>query len=151
MQAITLMPNSHLFFKFYTWKIKIINFKSSDFCKLLTLPISPILKIQYFPLGTLIFRHNCFYFCTPLHENLNNRLIDNLFCRYSILERLLSVIPSIETYCILLLIWNKYFLSVLRIREYLLSLFFLVPPSRNAFCKVKLLRCKLWLDNRECN
>ena len=116
-----------------------------NFCTFRHLPIKPILKIQYFPLGTLIFRHNCFYFCTPLHENLNNRLIDNLFCRYSILERLLSVIPSIETYCILLLIWNKYFLSVLRIREYLLSLFFLVPPSRNAFCKVKLLRCKLWL------
>ena len=35
-----------LVFQFFSWKIKIINFKNSDFCKLLRLPISPILKIQ---------------------------------------------------------------------------------------------------------
>ena len=41
-----LTSNSHVFFKFYTWNIKTIKFKTSDFCKLLRLPISPILKIQ---------------------------------------------------------------------------------------------------------
>ena len=34
MQAITLKSNSHLLFNFFTWKIKIINFKNPDFCKL---------------------------------------------------------------------------------------------------------------------
>ena len=32
--------------KNFTWKIKIINFKNSDFCKLLRLPISPIFNFQ---------------------------------------------------------------------------------------------------------
>ena len=37
-----------------------INFKNSDFCKLLRLPISPILKIQSFPSGMLIFIQKSF-------------------------------------------------------------------------------------------
>jgi hypothetical protein len=37
------------------WNNEIINFKNSDVCKLVRLPISPILKIQQFPLGMLIF------------------------------------------------------------------------------------------------
>ena len=35
MQAITPASNSHKFFKYFTWKIKKINFYCSDFCKLL--------------------------------------------------------------------------------------------------------------------
>ena len=31
MQAITLISNSHLFFNFFTWKIKIINFYYSNY------------------------------------------------------------------------------------------------------------------------
>ena len=42
-----------------------INFKNSDFCKLLRLPISPILKIQKFPLGILILSQKSFYFPIP--------------------------------------------------------------------------------------
>ena len=60
LQVITLTSNSHKLFNFFTWKIEIINFKSSDFCKLLRLPASPILKIQKFPLGMLIFMQNPF-------------------------------------------------------------------------------------------
>ena len=39
MQAITLTSNSHYLFNFFTWKIKIINYKNCDFCKLLRLPV----------------------------------------------------------------------------------------------------------------
>ena len=35
LQAITLASNSHKFFKYFTWKIKIINFYCADFFKLL--------------------------------------------------------------------------------------------------------------------
>ena len=51
--------------KLERWKNGIIKFKNSDFCKLLRLPISPILKIQYFPLGKLIFMKKPFLFCIP--------------------------------------------------------------------------------------
>ena len=43
---------------FFTWKIKIINFKNSDFCKLLRLPVSSILKIQIYPFCILILMQN---------------------------------------------------------------------------------------------
>ena len=43
------------FSNFFHLRILIINFKNSDFCKLLRLPISPILKI---PLGMLILRQS---------------------------------------------------------------------------------------------
>ena len=62
MQAVTLTSNSQYFFNFLTWKIKIINFKNSDFCKLLRLPISPILKIQKY------FLRVCWFLC----KNLSN-------------------------------------------------------------------------------
>ena len=65
MQAITLTSNSHKFLNFFTWKIKIINFKNSDFCKLLRLPISPILKNQWFHLGMLIFFAKIFLILYP--------------------------------------------------------------------------------------
>ena len=39
---------------------KIFAFKNSYFCKLLSLPISPILKIQTFLLGMLILRQKSF-------------------------------------------------------------------------------------------
>ena len=37
---------------------EIIKFKNFDFCKPLRLPISPILKIQKFPLGMLILKNS---------------------------------------------------------------------------------------------
>ena len=45
--------------------VKIINFKNSDFCKLMRLPISPKFKIQKFPFGMLILRQKSYKFCTP--------------------------------------------------------------------------------------
>ena len=46
MQEITLTSNSHQLFNFFTWKIKIINFKDSDFCKLLRLCAISALQIS---------------------------------------------------------------------------------------------------------
>ena len=53
--------------------MKIINFKNSDFCKLLMLPVSPILKIQNFPLGMSILRQNSLILY-PLFENSTTRI-----------------------------------------------------------------------------
>ena len=47
----------------------IINFKNSDFCKLLRLPVSPILKIQYFHLTTVDFYAKTFPILYPCLEN----------------------------------------------------------------------------------
>ena len=56
------------------WKIKIINFKTSDFCKLLRLPVSPILKIQSFPLGMLILMQKIFLILYPPFEKSTTRI-----------------------------------------------------------------------------
>ena len=62
-----LIHNRYLIF--FTWKIEIINFKSSDFCKLLRLPASPILKIQKFSFGYVDFYAKSFLILYPSLEN----------------------------------------------------------------------------------
>ena len=50
-------------------KNEILNFKNYDFCKLLRLAVSPILKIQKFPLGMLIVRTKIFLILHTPFEN----------------------------------------------------------------------------------
>ena len=60
MQTITLTSNSHYVFNFFTWKIKIINPKNSDFCKFWPLSLNPSKSRKHFygrfhrPLALLI-------------------------------------------------------------------------------------------------
>jgi hypothetical protein len=64
LQAITLTSNSHWFFKFYLWKIKLINFKTSDFCKELRIPIFLLVQSSKF--------NNFLWVCWFLCKNLSN-------------------------------------------------------------------------------
>ena len=43
---LKIAGNSHMLFNFFTWKIKIINFKNSDFCKILRLCAISALQIS---------------------------------------------------------------------------------------------------------
>ena len=52
----------------------VINFKNSDFCKLLRLPVSSILKIQKNPLGMLILRQKSFLISYPPFKNSTTRI-----------------------------------------------------------------------------
>ena len=47
----------------------IINLKNTDFCKLLRLPVSPIIRIQYFHLTTVDFYAKTFPILHPCLEN----------------------------------------------------------------------------------
>ena len=53
------------------WKNEIINFTTSDFCKLLRLPISPILQIQNFLWVCWFFCKNLSNFVYPVCKLLN--------------------------------------------------------------------------------
>ena len=54
--------------------MEIINFKTSDFCKLLRLPINPILKIQLFSFGYVDFYEKIFLFLYTPFENFTTRI-----------------------------------------------------------------------------
>ena len=61
MQAITLFSNSHLFFNFFAWKIKIINFKPLIFASYRG---SPLVQLSKF--------NNFLWVCWFLCKNLSN-------------------------------------------------------------------------------
>ena len=64
--------------KILAWKNEIINFKNSDLCKLLRLPVSPILKVQKFPFGMLILRQKIFLILYLPFENSSTRIAISL-------------------------------------------------------------------------
>ena len=104
--AITLTSNSLYLFNFFTWKIKIINFKNSDFYKLLWLPVSPILKIQKLPLGMMILRQNIFPILCPPLENSTTR-IAILFTYLGIQHKLLPTFDIDFHICLMLdILWK---------------------------------------------
>jgi hypothetical protein len=56
LHAITLTSNSHLLLNFFTWKIKIINFKNFDFCKLKVVFSESVIRFSNLQISKKIFQ-----------------------------------------------------------------------------------------------